>query len=60
MERQYISVSEAAEMSGFAAYTIREWLKSGRIDGAKKIGKLWRIPISWMEKGVKHADIQKS
>ena len=60
MERVCVSVKEASEMSGFAEYTIRGWLKAGDIPGAMKCGKFWRLPLDWMQrKEEHHANLQK-
>ncbi|MEG1501966.1 MAG: helix-turn-helix domain-containing protein [Synergistaceae bacterium] len=38
----FYTVSEAAEILGLSEYTIREWLKNGKLAG-KRVGKFWRI-----------------
>lgn len=38
----FYSVEEAAKMLGVSEYTIRRWLKDGKLDG-KRIGRFWRI-----------------
>jgi hypothetical protein len=32
-------------MFGVSAYTVREWAKSGRLRGAKKVGRDWTFPL---------------
>lgn len=46
----YLTPKEFAERSGFAANTIRKWLREGVIKG-KQVGKRsWRIPVGEIEK----------
>lgn len=39
---RYLKISSVAEMFDVSAYTVREWLKSGKIQGVKLNGR-WRI-----------------
>lgn len=41
---RYLSVEEYAERTNRSPVTVRAMCKNGRIDGAVKCGKLWRIP----------------
>ena len=46
----FVTPKEFAERTGFAAGTIRRWLKEGVVKG-KQVGKCsWRIPLSELEK----------
>lgn len=38
----FYTVAEAAEILGLSEYTIRDWLKTGKLIG-KRDGKFWRI-----------------
>ena len=49
MNRTHISVKEAAEMSGLCVETIRRYIYAGKIKGAVRLPKAWRIPINWLE-----------
>ena len=40
----YISVSEFAKRHGISERTVRNYCASGKIDGAKLIGKTWNVP----------------
>lgn len=46
-DEQYLNVEEAAERLRASPYTIRKWLRSGRMKGVqiggRKLG--WRIPV---------------
>ena len=44
-ENPLYSISTVAEMFDVKPYTVREWLKSGRINGTKVMGQ-WRIQKS--------------
>jgi excisionase family DNA binding protein len=41
-ERPYYSVAEVAQMLGLKEVTVREWLKTGKLQG-KRVGKYWRV-----------------
>lgn len=47
MEKLY-TPEEAAEILQVHPYTIRKWLRAGKIQG-KKFGRVWRIPESALE-----------
>ena len=38
LRRQYYSVNEVARLVGRSAYTVRRWLREGRLQGIKVIG----------------------
>lgn len=40
--KKLLTVKETADILSLSEYTIREWLKSGKISGIK-IGRGWRI-----------------
>lgn len=42
------TVEQVAEMLSVGCYTIREWLRTGKLHG-HKIGSLWRITIDDIE-----------
>ncbi len=42
MGETFYSVAEAAALIGVSEFTIRRWLKDGRLSG-KRVGKFWRI-----------------
>ena len=44
MEKQYLSLREAAESWGISERRINQYCAEGRIPGAQKIGKAWAIP----------------
>jgi excisionase family DNA binding protein len=39
-----LSTNEVAHVMGFNSRTIARWCREGRIDGAVKMGRVWRIP----------------
>lgn len=49
----FVTAKEFAERTGFAAGTVRRWLKQGVIRG-KQVGKCsWRIPVEELQKTMK-------
>lgn len=42
MGDNFYTVDEAVQIIGVSEYTIRRWLKSGKLNG-KRVGKYWRI-----------------
>lgn len=49
----FVTPKEFAEKTGFAAGTVRRWLKQGVIRG-KQVGKCsWRIPVEELQKTMK-------
>lgn len=43
---EYLSVIQYAKLLGKHPITIYKWLEEDRIDGAVKLGRCWRIPIT--------------
>ena len=41
----YVSVTECATMLGLSNSTVYQMLRDGRIDGAFRINRSWRIPV---------------
>jgi excisionase family DNA binding protein len=48
MEKLY-TPEQAAEVLQVTAAAVREWLKRGKLKGAKVAGRLWRIKESDLE-----------
>lgn len=44
-DTHYISADEYAERTQRSPVTVRAMCKDGKITGAVKVGKLWRIPV---------------
>ena len=40
-----VGTTEAAYLLGICSQRIRQLLKEGRIEGAKKVGRFWQIPL---------------
>lgn len=51
-------MEQAARQLQVAPYTLRDWLKTGRVRGVK-IGRLWRVPRSALEE-LGHSDALES
>ena len=47
-ESIYVSPEEAAKAFSVQPETIRRLCREGKIPGARKIGKVWRIPKSFL------------
>lgn len=47
--KEYISVEEAAELSGYGKWNITLLCRQGKLEGAVKIGKVWLIPKKALE-----------
>lgn len=45
----YKKVSDVARMFAVTPYTVREWLKDGKLPGSIKVNKQWKIPQSAIE-----------
>lgn len=45
MKTDWVSVKEAARRRGCTLKYIYDLLAAGRIPGARKIGKLWHLPV---------------
>lgn len=43
MTETFLTVDEAAKALAVSPYTLREWLKTGKVRGTK-IGTQWRVP----------------
>lgn len=41
-EKLFYTVEEAAQMLGIAEFTVRKWLRDGKLAG-KRVGRFWRI-----------------
>lgn len=48
--RALMRVSEVAKIFEVADYTVREWLKDGKIEGSKTPGGQWRIARTEVER----------
>ena len=44
MKAEFVSVREAAQRRGVSLKAIYDLLWAGRIPGAEKVGKVWRVP----------------
>ena len=42
---QFETASQAAERLGVTVRAVQKWAKEGKIEGAKKVGRDWMIPI---------------
>jgi excisionase family DNA binding protein len=42
---KYMSVDDLADMLGLSKSTVYQMLRSGRIEGAFRINRSWRIPV---------------
>lgn len=40
-----LKVRDLAKKFGKSAYTIREWAKKGKLNGAKRVGRDWAFPL---------------
>ena len=47
--QEFISVEEAAELSGYGKWNITLLCRQGKLDGAVKVGKVWLIPRKAIE-----------
>ena len=48
-----LTLKEAGEVFQVSIYTIKRWLKSGKLKGIKLPGNQWRVPYSSCEELVK-------
>ena len=39
-----LSTAEVARQTGFSPRTIARWCRDGKMDGAVKVGRVWRVP----------------
>jgi len=53
LNERLLTIPEAAEMLHLHPETIRLWIRQGRLPGAMKLGRLWRVRLStltaWMD-----------
>ena len=42
---KYLSTKEYAELLGKHPVTVANWLLAGKIEGALRVGRQWRIPV---------------
>ena len=58
----YVSPKRAAELTGLAEWTIREWIRTGKLK-ACKAGRVWRIKReeldSMLARGVPSGDVKE-
>ena len=47
--QEFISVEEAAELSGYGKWNITLLCRQGKLEGAVKVGKVWLIPRKAIE-----------
>ena len=45
-----ITLAEAADMLGVQVATVRQWIKSGKMQGRKKWGTRWVVSIEEVER----------
>jgi len=46
LQKNYLTTTELAKLCGVSRFTIRNWIKQGRIKAVRTIGKQYRIPVS--------------
>ena len=46
--RPMLRISKAAPLLDTPASTLRLWVNQGRIPGARKVGRCWLVPDSWV------------
>ena len=44
LAQKWLSVAQVAEVFGVSRYTVARMCREGRMEGAVRVGKLWRIP----------------
>jgi excisionase family DNA binding protein len=52
MPEKLLRIEEAAELLGYAPFTIRRWLRDGKLRGVKTVDHArgrWRVPESAVE-----------
>jgi len=47
---EYIGVREAAKLKDKSPETLRDYLRRGKLQGINIDGKLWRVPLSELER----------
>ena len=50
MEEKVYTVEEIAELLKVKVYTVREWLRTGKLKGFKMGGRVWRVKESELDK----------
>ncbi len=55
---RYISIAEAAKKWGLSERSVRGYCAAGRVDGARRVGKVWEIPET-VEKPVRQVRSDK-
>ena len=43
---EYVTVKEYAKIINSHPVTVTRWLKEGKIEGAIRVGRRWKIPVS--------------
>lgn len=56
----YLSVHDVSTRLGISAYTVCEWLKSGKLKGSKVGGKVWRISEENFQNFMKNGEVASS
>lgn len=46
---RYMTVRQAAGVLALQPRTVARWCREGKVDGARKIGRVWRIPYDSSE-----------
>ena len=46
----FVTLSQARELTGMGTSTLLKMLRGGRVAGARKFGKMWQVPLSWCVK----------
>lgn len=47
-DERMLTVEQVADIFNVTTYTVRSWLKEGRLEGFKLSNKRWRIPYTSM------------
>ena len=47
LAEKYVTIKEAAEITGFSYYSVYRRARLGRIEGVQKYGRGYAIPLSW-------------
>jgi Helix-turn-helix domain len=50
--RPMLRIGKAAGLLDTPVSTLRRWVSAGQIDGARKVGRCWVVPISWVAEPV--------
>ena len=46
--KQWFTTEEAAKIMRVNVATIRRMLRQGKVPGTVKVGRAWRLPVSWV------------